>query len=844
MHALHDYLSRQLAEPLSKRRLVVFYDPRSEFAPFIRELEDGKQSEDDKIPVANISTALIRYDGSFFEVRAKAEPLAASANPDPLLIYIPGVERDRKGSVLMEFELAGTCYEPQLKRLARHVLSKRFTDGVIDEILAPEKLTYSDIVAFMEQGTPGGEGSLLKVIFSGARSNAEVLAAWIVAPDIDETIREKEALGELLKLIDHRLGLAFDPKASLDSLRTKATRYVLINEFRDDFSAQPPSSLNIVPPAQTEEQLTLAREVAEALRDKHPDRYSPIADQVEEQFGLGRHKIPAEHLGRIDTFRFEEKALLGHAYALIATGKFAAAFKLVTERERGFWVRHDVDRQLQWAACQAMAELGSRVQQVGGQLGKIGSAPAAWVDAYTADDGWHRADFAHRNLEALLVRIDEEPGSDAALHRVRQAYEELLQRMASAFSQVFQSSGWTIPKSLHQTLIYPELVEKGGTRVAYFLVDALRFEMGVELRNLLEGSDDLVLRPAIAALPTITPVGMAALLPKSSASFDVVDSQGTLASRVDGVPLKDLAARMKFLKARVPGAVDIELGKLLQMTSGKLKSTLGSAPLIVVRSQEIDKVGEMDGDFIARQMMDTVLQNVARAVRKLATAGIEYVVISADHGYQFTREKEEAYRTNSPGGSTLDLHRRCWVGRGGSSPPGTLRVNGSELGYDTNLEFVFPTGIGVFKAGGNLAYHHGGISLQELIVPVLSLRTAPPASVGRAEGDWQLKGVPKELNNRTFGVTIDLAAGLFARESVVVRPVLMSGGEQVGEAGMALDAHFDREAKTVTIEPGKSASVAMLLRREDCPSIRIAVLDPTTDTMLVQSEDISVRLGS
>jgi hypothetical protein len=71
----------------------------------------------------------------------------------------------------------------------------------------------------------------------------------------------------------------------------------------------------------------------------------------------------------------------------------------------------------------------------------------------------------------------------------------------------------------------------------------------------------------------------------------------------------------------------------------------------------------------------------------------------------------------------------------------------------------------------------------------------------------------------------------------------MSGGEQVGEAGMALDAHFDREAKTVTIDPGKSASVAMLLRREDCPSIRIAVLDPTTDTMLVQSEDITVRLG-
>ena len=39
------------------------------------------------------------------------------------------------------------------------------------------------------------------------------------------------------------------------------------------------------------------------------------------------------------------------------------------------------------------------------------------------------------------------------------------------------------------------------------------------------------------------------------------------------------------------------------------------------------------------------------------------------------------------------------------------------------------------------------------------------------------------------------------------------------------------------------ASVAMVLRREDCASIRIAVLDPATDSVLVQSEEIPVRLG-
>ena len=36
----------------------------------------------------------------------------------------------------------------------------------------------------------------------------------------------------------------------------------------------------------------------------------------------------------------------------------------------------------------------------------------------------------------------------------------------------------------------------------------------------------------------------------------------------------------------------------------------------------------------------------------------------------------------------------------------------------------FPVGIGVFRSGGDLAFHHGGPSLQEMIVPVITVRSA------------------------------------------------------------------------------------------------------------------------
>src|SRR5206468_12434063 len=155
-------------------------------------------------------------------------------------------------------------------------------------------------------------------------------------------------------------------------------------------------------------------------------------------------------------------------------------------------------------------------------------------------------------------------------------------------------------------------------------------------------------------------------------------------------------------------------------------------------------------------------------------------VVSADHGHQFASRKEEDMRIDSPGGDTVDLHRRCWIGRGGATPPGTARVSAAELGYDSDLDFVFPKSLGVFKSGGDLAYHHGGISLQEMVVPVVTFRipaTPQPASSGKAVD----VGAPDAITNRLFTVRLSLA--VLREEPLPVRVGLLFAAEQVGEAG-------------------------------------------------------------
>jgi hypothetical protein len=285
--------------------------------------------------------------------------------------------------------------------------------------------------------------------------------------------------------------------------------------------------------------------------------------------------------------------------------------------------------------------------------------------------------------------------------------------------------------------------------------------------------------------------------------------------------------------------VIIKLEKVLDTSVQKLSSAVEEAPLIVVRSQEIDLVGEMS-ELVARSVMDTLIGNVARAVRRLASAGVESFVVAADHGHLFSLHREEDMRTDSPGGDTVALHRRCWVGRGGATPPGAVRLTGVDLGYDTDLDFIFPTGLGVFKAGGSLSYHHGAASLQEIVVPVVSFRVPKAAEAESPQRALQLADVPEQLTNRTFGVRLVAIGDLLATESIALRVVLIAGDRQVG---MAHGADFDGASGVITMQLGSEANVGIMLAVEDCQSVRVVVQDPATDAVLARSAEISVRLG-
>lgn len=845
MHPLHQYIAGQLAEQIRQYGIVVWYDPSSEFQEFVDELR-GRSSKEDvaAVSIEEIPVHLLTFAGSFYELRLLAEPFTCGDEPEPMLLYIAGVAQNQHGSALMELEKSGHVFNKGLKRVARVALLRIYTEGVIDELLAPAQVTYGDLARVLAAATAQSSPSMLKAIFQTVSTHGDILAEWLARDSFDEAITDKQAAMELVRLIQARLGLILSSEMPLAKLRAVTQRFVLFGELRMSLCGGLPAVLDPVEGPATEDAVLAAQTLAGLLRKEYPAEYVTMSDRVAQELHLTMATLGETTFRSIDTFRVQEQVVLAQAVAAINAGQFDTVGNLLEKHLQSFWLERFVNRRALWEVAQCMAELGKTALEVRAELAVAGAEPDEWLSAYTKDAGWFRMDQAQRRLEAWVATLEEDP-DERALQVVRHEYELTSYAMSIGFVKALQQSAWMPKLLLQQQSVYRVEVEPQLKPVAYFLVDSLRYEMGLELAARLPKEVESKLTPVLSAIPSITTVGMAALLPGASDRFSVIERKNRLGSLVGDAFLPDLAARRKYAALMIAGQVDISLDELLGLTVTKLAKKIEGAQVIIVRSQEIDLAGEVNSNFQARNVIDTVINNLARAIRKLSQAGIERMVLAADHGHLFfAGDRDESMRIDSPGGNTVELHRRCWSGYGGTTPAGCVRVTAAELGYDSELEFVFPKGTAVFKAGGDLAYHHGGLSLQEMVAPLLTVRIPVCPSERAPVTSLMVTGTPEVVATRIIKAIFQVGEGNLFVDKIRIRPLLMSGSKQVGSVGMVIDGAYNRASGCIDLQAGIPVTVAFLLNDESVDALRVVAQDPDTDAELYRSPgDIPVRLG-
>jgi len=863
MGKVSDRIRALIERQVADRGLVVWYDPDRVYAALAKSL------------VLADATVLIGGP-EFFRLRERLEPFLEFVTPEGkvtpgcdvppnVVVYVP-LARSKTDFALIEAETAGVVMEPGAEVAERNTRLQAIVEQVF-AVIAPEKaahvarqaeeglLTLEELDRMADEAGSVTAGAL-KLIF-GPISPAEVLLEFAASDKYDPKIAEKKAQGELVTLARDELGLNGADTTSLAGFRKTLQRHLLLGELvlalPEPSRPGPLAAFEL--PAKPVHRDAI-RHLCRMWRNRVDlqEQYEAAAEALEQAAGLAPQAWPESAIAGLDTFAFIENRLLHAAIANLVAGDAEGVLKLRGNRRESFWCRRRAEFPLVWSLVEAGAQLLAMSMNIRPALKKRKWTARELVEAYTRHtEPWMVLDRSARHLESRYARCEmsaapNEPDLERLMTHCRKAYAETLTVLAETYSSALEQSGFEVESFAPQSRIFTDHVSpllKAGEKVAY-LLDALRFEMAAELVAGLGDEFDVTTDAAIGQLPGITPVGMAALMPGAEKGLALDKGGAGLVMQIQGQPVSTRTARMDWLKAQVETPLVIcKLGEIARLTP-KRKKELSEPKFIVVTSQEIDRHGEEAGDEDeTRLYMDEVLDKLRRGIRNLLQVGMRHIVIAADHGFIFAEGLDAGLSMDAPGGETVALHSRAWIGRGGVSADGFFRVNASDLELGGPLELAFPRSIGLFKVkGGSGPYFHGGPTLQEQIIPVCVLKARKARAEVGSELKLELKLAKPKVTNRFFSLTVTLTAeGLFGETQKRIRLEALSAKTEVGYAAVA-SYGYEEGTREIVIASGKPNAVTMMLTATDAVTkISIRAIDCETQLGLGELTDIPVELA-
>jgi hypothetical protein len=748
-------LEADLRATVRKHGVVAWLDADGHYTAFVDRLAATRAERPEQVPFA-----LLAYRGSHLALMLEAEGLAAGVERTALVVHLPRFTEDRvKASPVLELYAAGVRYRKGLDKLVTEAAAGRVQPDVIKAFLSEPDLTLDRADAWLSALLDDRAGGLAAQL--RAMSLPSLVDDLLTNGFVAGRVASPPDLGVLWEHLGARTGLTpawrehalSTRKVGPEDVAFVVCSWALAVEYVFDLG-RPPVGVRLQAvvglPGPV---VTACCGLAAHLRERHARAYTRWADETEGWLADEVAVARPRDLGKIDTLRFEEDMVLRGALDAMASEpedwKQVLAWAEPRVLGGSFWVRQDDGRLGAWQLIAAAAKLGRAIESAGPRLDARGGLSGA-VDRYLAHGA--AVDQAHRHLEQVRAarshtQLPERDTLRVRLAEMREAWRAWADEWARGFNALCRQDGFLPVANLQQRTLFDEVVrpltvEHGVT--ALFMVDALRYEMAEELYRTLADTpaSTVQLKARLAELPSVTEVGMNVLAPvatngrlRPAMADGKVLGFSTGEFRVDSPE-----TRRRAMADRVGGATCplLSLADVLGRDAASLKLAIARANLVVVHSQEIDTAGE---NGVGPNVFESVLQKLRAAWQLLREAGVRRFVITADHGYllldETARESAQAH------GRKVDATRRHAFSLVPADHTGEARVSLADLGYEAsgsalNGHFMFPETTAIFDTGKRgMSFVHGGNSLQERVIPVLTVVHRAPA--GSATQSYEVK---------------------------------------------------------------------------------------------------------
>ena len=760
---------------------------------------------------------------------------------DGMLVYVPATaprgDEERQADPFAPIAVAGTIFPAGdgdsyqslcLKAKPDHITAIR---AIFEQDVSPSFAVVDAI--------GGGLGWPNLRALLAVESARDILFALLVPNDAQHAaLKGSDSwVTEARDLLRNSMGLSLKTRGKTwDSVANELWRFVLFSEFVFDLPDALPASLADVPHAEAQAK-PLIEYLCDLLRNDRRTQsvYIDRAEEIERDLDLVSHLAGWSDLGDRDTFPFEERTFLTRAIEGILRDDIDRVRCTLERHQQSVWTGKAESR-AQWDLIQSATDLLRSCDDMERLLSDNARNLDMLVAFYVSS--LREADRLHREFEQAVSDCDWQDAQGVMTpvkQQVRKQYGKLVEKVQLIFTRHVEQSGWPMAGHLSNADVFDRIVapklQKNGHKVAYFMIDALRYELGVALERQLTEDGKVELQTAMAQLPSVTPVGMASLLPGAGQQLRIEHDAPSLVPMLGDQPVGTVVQRMEVFRKKY--GERFQEGRLEDFVRGRFDFS-PETDLLVLRAVEIDSHFENHPDTAPAEITNA-LKRIRVAIHKLKERGFHEVVIATDHGFFMNTHAGAGDVCGKPAGNWVGVHDRCALGDG-AVDGSHFAVSAEKMGIRGSFaRFAAPHSLAAYRSG--LLYYHGGLSLQECVLPVITmqLKAASQPTLHKATVAMSYKNGAKAITTRM--PVIDLAietTDMFSMENdfEILLEAHDSKGQVVGEAKAG--GPVNPATGTLTLKPGDKVQVTMKMQMDFEGKFKIKALHPTTYTVFCQ----------
>jgi len=607
--------------------------------------------------------------------------------------------------------------------------------------------------------------------------------------------------------------------STLQEVQQKLWSYLLFSEFVFDLPGDLPDSLKNVAkaPEEMKEKIYL---VCDKLRNLINLRevYVKMADKTAKALNLADIFAKTKHLGNRITFCFENTVEYNRFIAYLKEGKMTEAHDMYEKNVKDVWYQENAEVVTFWnlakytlmlAECEGIESDGSLKDLIN------------WY----ANDG-QKADFAFRRFYTeKMGALSLPPAVKELGDLVNARYREFSERGVKEYQKRIKELK-DIPSLRNQGCvekIYPAL--KDGKRVVFAMVDAFRFEMGKAFSLSIERNytNNVVCEAKVSYIPSITRFGMANHL----ADISIKERGGKLVPMIDGSEIVTPAERIDYLK-KVTG-VEVQDIRLEDFDPSAVNE---STRLLVIKSTGIDVAGEND-KLNGLAAMNGEMIKLVHLLDECRKLNFDVAYLVADHGFMLQPSFRSGDQINKPTGSDILLEESRMIAGNLNDSTDVLSFTPEQLGIKADvIKFCFAKNYTVFRRGE--VYYHEGLSLQENVVPMISvnLQIEKKQNTFRLELKYKDKKEGTIYSRRPI-IDINIYTDNLFSDDVNIR--LSVTDDQNNTVGQPEGKFFDEVTQTLTLPSVVSKARQPLSINDEFSGDTIVITALDTDTNVTLS---------